>query len=94
MIRGTRLLRDGKNVFTQLPLWSVGGAELDEQSKRRVHISWAEAQRAETERDRARQAYCKLIPNESPLKLFRAKISEGLPKLKATAYRFLSVKSH
>jgi hypothetical protein len=67
--------------------------QLEKQAKGRVHISWDEARRAETERERARQACCKPIP-ANPLKLIAANFSSELPKLKATALRFLSVKFH
>lgn len=67
---------------------------MEEPTEKRVHIRWAEAWRAETERERARQACCKPIPTSNLLKLFAVKLSRELPRLKATALRFLSVKPH
>jgi hypothetical protein len=65
-----------------------------EQVKRRVHITWNEAQRAEAERETVRRARYKSTPAPNLLKLIAANFSRELPKLKATALRFLSVKNY
>jgi hypothetical protein len=65
-----------------------------EQAKKTVHITWKEAQRAEAERETARRARYKSIPAPNLLKLVAASVSRELPKLKATALRFVSVKNH
>jgi hypothetical protein len=65
-----------------------------EQAKKTVHITWNEAQRAETARETMRRARYKTIPAPSLLKLFAASVSRELPKLKAAALRFVSVKNH
>ena len=41
---------------------------MEEQAKKKVHITWEEAVRAEAEQDKARQARCRPIP-PSQLKL-------------------------
>ncbi|MGH7929396.1 MAG: hypothetical protein ACREQV_16525 [Candidatus Binatia bacterium] len=65
-----------------------------EQARRTVHITWTEAQRAETERENVRRARYKSIPARSLLKLLSANVSKELPRLKATALRFFSMKDH
>jgi hypothetical protein len=65
-----------------------------EQTKRTVHITWSEAQRADAERETVRRARYKSIPAPNLLKLIAANVSRELPKLKATAFRFLSIKNH
>ncbi len=65
-----------------------------EQAKKTVHITWNEAQRAEVERETVRRARYKSIPQPNLLKLIAATVSRELPKLKATALRFVSVKNH
>jgi hypothetical protein len=67
---------------------------MEQQAKRVVHITWNEAQRAEAEREKVRQARYKSIPVPSLRQLMTAHLSRELPKLKATALRFLSVKFH
>jgi len=61
-------------------------------ARKTLHITWNEAQRAEAERERIRRAGCKSIPAPSLLKLIAAGVSRELPKLKATALRFVSAK--
>jgi hypothetical protein len=68
--------------------------KVEEQTERKVHLLWAEAWQAETERERAKQAGCKPVPPSNPLRIFAAKVYGEIPKLKATALRFLSVRSH
>ena len=65
-----------------------------EQVKKTVHITWTQAQRAEAERETARRERYKSIPAPNPLKLFAASLSKQMPKLKATALRFVSAKNH
>ncbi len=65
-----------------------------EQAKKTVHITWNEAQRAEAERETVRRARYKSIPAPNLLKLIADGVSRELPKLKATALRFVSVKNH
>lgn len=65
-----------------------------EQTKKTVHITWKEAQRAEAERETVRRTRYKSIPAPNLLKLIAAGVSKQLPKLKATALRFVSVKNH
>jgi len=65
-----------------------------EQAKRTIHISWNEAQKAETERENVRRARYKSIPAPSFLKLISTNVSKELPRLKATALRFFSMKDH
>jgi hypothetical protein len=65
-----------------------------EQTKRTVHITWSEAQRADAERETVRRARYKSIPAPNLLKLIAANVSRELPKLKETAFRFLSIKNH
>ena len=65
-----------------------------EQAKKTVHITWNEAQRAETEREAVRRARYKSIPAPNLLKVIAASVSRELPKLKATALRFVNVKNH
>ena len=59
-----------------------------------VHITWNEAQRAEAERETLRRERYKSIPAPNLLKLIAASVSRDLPKLKAAALRFMSVKNH
>ena len=59
-----------------------------------AHITWNEAQRAETERETLRRARYKSIPAPNLLKRIAASVSRDLPKLKATARRFMSLKNH
>jgi hypothetical protein len=65
---------------------------MKEQTKKVVHITWQEAQRAEAERDRVRRARYQAVPMLSLRELIAARASRDLPKLKATALRILSVK--
>lgn len=65
-----------------------------EQVKKTVHITWNQAQRAEAEREAERRERYKSIPVPNPLKVFAASLSRQVPKLKATALRFVSVKNH
>ena len=67
---------------------------MQEQARRTVHITWIEAQRAEKEREKLRQARYNSVPVPSLRRLVAAHFSTDLPKLKATALRLLSVKSH
>jgi hypothetical protein len=63
-------------------------------AKKTIHITWTEAQRAEAERETVRRTRYKSIPAPNLLSLIAANISRELPKLKATALRFWSVKNH
>lgn len=63
---------------------------MEEQAKKKVHITWEEAHRAEADRDKARQALCRPMP-PSGLKLITAYVSRDLPKLKASALRLWDV---
>jgi hypothetical protein len=65
-----------------------------EPAKKTVHITWTEAQRAETERENLRRARYKSTPAPSLLKLISANFSKELPRLKATALRFFSMNDH
>ena len=65
-----------------------------EQARKVVHITWKDAQQAEAERETLRRARYKSIPAPNLLKLVSARISKELPKLKATALRFVNVKNH
>jgi len=67
---------------------------LKAKSKRQLHITWDEAWRAENQREKARQACCNEIPTAGPVKLFATNVARELPKVKAAAFRFLSVKIH
>jgi hypothetical protein len=64
------------------------------QAKKTVHITWNEAQRAEAERESVRRARYKSSPAPNLLKVIAARVSRELPKLKATALRFVSVNNH
>lgn len=65
---------------------------MEKQGKKKVHITWEEAVRAEAEQDKARQVRCRSIP-PSQLKLTTVLISRDLPKLKASALRLWDVAS-
>jgi hypothetical protein len=67
---------------------------MKQQAKRIVHISWNEAQRAETEREKVRQERYRTIPAPSLMKLIATHVSRDLPRIKATAMRLWSVKFH
>jgi hypothetical protein len=54
------------------------------EAKKTVHISWEDAHRAETERDKARQTCCRSIP-PSRMKLTTVYDSSDLRRLKASA---------
>ena len=65
-----------------------------EHAKKMVHITWNQAQRADAERESVRRARYKSSPPPNLLKLIAASVSRDLPKLKAAALRFMSVKNH
>ena len=65
-----------------------------EQAKKMVHITWNQAQRADAERESVRRARYKSSPPPNLLKLIAASVSRDLPKLKAAALRFVSMKNH
>lgn len=65
---------------------------MEKQGKKKAHITWEEAVRAEAEQDKARQARCRSIP-PSRLKLTTVLVSRDLPKLKASALCFWDVMS-
>ena len=65
-----------------------------EQAKKIVHITWNQAQRADAERESVRRARYKSSPPPNLLKLIAASVSRDLPKLKAAALRFMSMKNH
>jgi hypothetical protein len=65
-----------------------------EQTKKTVHVTWNEAQRAEAERETVRRARYQPVPAPNLLKFVAARVSKELPKLKATALRFVSTKNH
>jgi hypothetical protein len=65
-----------------------------EPAKKTIHFTWTEAQRAEAEREKVRRARYKSLPAPNLLRLIAANLSKELPKLKATAMRFWSVKNH
>ena len=58
------------------------------ETKKTVHITWEEAHRAETQRDKARQTCCRSMP-PNRLKLTAVYVSRDLRKLKASALRLL-----
>jgi len=58
------------------------------ETKKAVHITWEEAHRAETERDKARQTCCRSIP---PNRITTVYVSRDLRKLKASALRLWEV---
>jgi len=60
------------------------------ETKKAVHITWEEAHRAETERDKARQTCCRSIP-PNRMKLTTVYVSRDLRKLKASALRLWEV---
>jgi hypothetical protein len=60
------------------------------ETKKAVHITWEEAHRAETQRDKARQACCRSIP-PNRMKLTAVYVSRDLRKLKASALRLWDV---
>ena len=60
------------------------------ETKKAVHITWEEAHRAETERDKARQTCCRSIP-PNRMKLTGGYVSRDLRKLKASALRLWDV---
>ena len=60
------------------------------EAKKPVHITWEEAHRAETERDKARQRCCRSIP-PNRMKLTTVYVSRDLRKLKASALRLWDV---
>jgi hypothetical protein len=64
------------------------------QTKKVVHITWQEAQRAEAERERVRRARYQAVPMLSLRELVAVEASKRLPKLRAAALRILSVKFH
>ena len=56
-------------------------------SAKKVHLSWAEAVKAEGERERARKAACKPIPDAIPLQRLISKyLSVGLTKIKRKSW--------
>lgn len=59
---------------------------MDKQATKTVHITWEEAQRAEMERDKARQTSCRSMP-PSRMNLIPVFISRDFSKLKASALR-------
>ncbi len=59
-------------------------------TKKAVHITWEEAHRAETQRDKARQTCCRSIP-PNRMKLTAVYVSRDLRKLKASALRLWDV---
>jgi hypothetical protein len=63
-------------------------------AKKTVHITWNEAQRAETERETVRRTRYPLLSAPNLLKVIGASLFRGLPKLKTTALRIVSVKNH
>jgi hypothetical protein len=65
-----------------------------EHAKKMVHITWNQAQRADAERETVRRARYKSSPPPNLLKLIAASVSRDLPKLKAAALRFVSMKNH
>ena len=60
------------------------------ETKKAVHITWEEAHRAETQRDKARQTCCRSIP-PNRMKLTTVYVSRDLRKLKASALRLWDV---
>ena len=60
------------------------------ETKKAVHITWEEARRAETERDKARQKCCRSIP-PNRMNLTAVYVSRDLRKLKASALRLWDV---
>ena len=60
------------------------------ETKKAVHITWEEAQRAETERDKARQTCCRSIP-PNRMKLTAVYVARDPRKLKASALRLWDV---
>ena len=60
------------------------------ETKKTVHITWEEAHRAETERDKARQTCCRSIP-PNRMNLTAVYVSRDLRKLKASALRLWDV---
>jgi hypothetical protein len=60
------------------------------ETKKAVHITWEEAHRAETQRDKARQTCCRSIP-PNRMKLTAVYVSRDLRKLKASALRVWDV---
>ena len=60
------------------------------ETKKAVHITWEEAHRAETQRDKARQTCCRSIP-PNRMKLTAVYVSRDLRKLKASALRLWDV---
>ena len=66
---------------------------MEEQAKKKVHITWEEAVRAEAEQDKARQAHCQPIP-PSQLKLSATLfIPRHIPKLKPSVLHLRDVAS-
>jgi hypothetical protein len=60
------------------------------ETKKTVHITWEEAHRAETQRDKARQTCCRSIP-PNRMNLTAVYVSKDLRKLKASALRLWDV---
>ena len=60
------------------------------EKKKTVHITWEEAHRVETQRDKARQTCCRSIP-PNRMKLTAVYVSRDLRKLKASALRLWDV---
>ena len=60
------------------------------ETKKAVHITWEEAHRAETQRDKARQTCCRSIP-PNRMNLTAVYVSRDLHKLKASALRLWDV---
>ena len=60
------------------------------ETKKAVHITWEEAHRAETQRDKARQTCCRSIP-PNRMNLTAVYVSRDLRKLKASALRLWDV---
>lgn len=63
---------------------------MEEQGKKKVHITWEEARRAEAKRDKARQARCLPIP-PSRMKLISIRVSRDILKLKPSVLRLWDV---
>jgi hypothetical protein len=66
--------------------------------KKKIHLSWDEVLKAEAERERARKASCRPVPDSIPLKRLLVKyLSLGIAKLKPKSWHlpdWLSPKGH
>jgi hypothetical protein len=65
---------------------------METRARKKVHITWVEALRADAERDKARQARYQPRPVPSLAKIITAQLSTDLPKLGASLARLWNMR--